>query len=1044
MLTNFIIALCKSKTFSSRRFWFFASTTFLGFIANSLAINIPFVVPFVIGNIAFLIILLRLGLLWSLLSLAIVCAPLNTDIVWYNSILQLICFMLFNFNQRKPWVRYMLLYSIAIGIIYYLFSYEVLTDSPAIFLSIVLLNCLIFLICVKTVLMLDAISVSPTKQKHLSLKLQLTHRIGLYSAVPTTILIAFILQGATSLHLSSQLQFYDREQDIFISKIQRHVERYISNTELVASLGRDNIDKNILRNLTEQQSEFISALVTNKNGAIAMFYKADLPENFMQNSSVADRSYFIKPRELNQSYVSETFQGRTIGQDLLFAVSSPIYKDGMFDGVVEISVDLNTLTNTLIADDALNANRILLDSGFKKIWGMDTLGELGEVWTERPLLAPYQTSLIKQLFLKTTNPIIFSSDSRFIVISKYINDLRWTTHFYVDTSPFVVTYSIYLGIAMLCALVLLQYVTVLAGRFIHNYTDTLEDIAEYAHRWNSDSTDTKPLTLRHTALDFEILLDSISGMQKRVIASRKAMLNSMKDVTLLNNDLENRVKERTLQLEEERDKAKQLAAIKTRFLANMSHEIRTPITIIKGFTEELLGETSGDVRNVLKRINQNTLHLQNVINDILDTAKIDEGKMAVVVQPLELGPFLESIAENTLQMAKQKDLLFDCDVNDVYHMGVMADPFRLQQILLNLLSNAVKFTTKGCITLKAEKYNDNTLTVKVIDQGIGMSQQQQQKLFQAFTQADSSTSRDYGGTGLGLYISKQLADAMNIKLSLSSELGKGSTFILTFKSILLPAELKTVTNSSLISPPPKTKDELPALTGKILIVDDVQDIRKLLASYLKKTNAKLVFAENGKKAIEVALAEAPDLIVMDQQMPVMDGFTAACQLRSSGFTSPIISLSADVFEDEKLKEHTSPFNVTLNKPINKTQLINTIATLLITKFIDTSADALLTYDSDNFKETIAKSISEEDEDEELRQDYLNSLNTLPEELALLIETLDQEGIAKLFHKVKGTSACLGLNDISDAATQAQSALKTGESLEEICRVFIARLKGDGG
>ncbi|MDP4946005.1 MAG: hypothetical protein NWQ48_10870, partial [Alishewanella sp.] len=364
MLTNFIIALCKSKTFSSRRFWFFASTTFLGFIANSLAINIPFVVPFVIGNIAFLIILLRLGLLWSLLSLAIVCAPLNTDIVWYNSILQLICFMLFNFNQRKPWVRYMLLYSIAIGIIYYLFSYEVLTDSPAIFLSIVLLNCLIFLICVKTVLMLDAITVSPTKQKHLSLKLQLTHRIGLYSAVPTTILIAFILQGATSLHLSSQLQFYDREQDIFISKIQRHVERYISNTELVA----------------------ISALVTNKNGAIAMFYKADLPENFMQNSSVADRSYFMKPRELNQSYVSETFQGRTIGQDLLFAVSSPIYKDGMFDGVVEISVDLNTLTNTLIADDALNANRILLDSGFKKIWGMDTLGELGEVWTERPLL----------------------------------------------------------------------------------------------------------------------------------------------------------------------------------------------------------------------------------------------------------------------------------------------------------------------------------------------------------------------------------------------------------------------------------------------------------------------------------------------------------------------------------------------------------------------------------------------------------------------------------------------------------------------------------
>ena len=1042
MLTDFFAPLFFSKRFSSRRFWFFANTTLIGCTANAMAVDIPFLVPFMIGNIAFLIILLRLGFVWSLISLIIVSAPLNTDIFWYNSMLQLICLMMFKFNTRKKWLQLMLTYTVVIGVIYRLFSYEVLINSPALFMTTVLLNCCIFLIFIKTVLRLNAISASPQKQKNQSLNLQLSNRIGLYVAVPATMLIAFILQNATGRHLSSKLQFHDIEQEILVSRIQRSVEGYISQSELMASLGRDNINGYMLRKLTEQHAEFISALVTDENGVITSFYKADLPDDFMQNSSVADRSYFIKPKEINQSYVSETFQGRTLGQDMLIAISSPLYQDGIFDGIVEISVDLKALTKkNLIGKEKLNTNLILLDSQFKKIWGADTLGQLGEVWTERPLLAPYDISLIQNVFLNTSEPIVFSADARYIVLRKNVASLGWLTHYYLDTTPIIIRYSIYLGIAMIFGLLLLQYFTVLSSRFIRNYTDTLEDIAEYAHRWNSNSTDIQALTFKHTALDFEILSDSIAGMQQRVIASRTAMLNSMANVTSLNNELENRVKERTLQLEQERDKAKQLAKIKTRFLANMSHEIRTPITIIKGFTEELLDETSGDVHNVLKRINQNTLHLQNVINDILDTAKIDEGKMTVVLQLIEIGPFLIKVVDSVTKMAMQKGLSFDCNIDDAYKTGVMADPFRLQQIFLNLLSNAIKFTAKGRITLRAENSDNNTLTVKVIDEGIGMNQQQQKRLFKAFTQADSSTSRHYGGTGLGLHISKQLADAMNITLASTSKVGKGSTFTLTFNSIPLSKEITPITSTTPIGSSPKVSNDLTALTGKILIVDDVQDIRRLLASYFKQTNAQILFAENGKKALEVALSEAPELIIMDQQMPVMDGYTAACQLRNSGFTSTIISLSADMFEDEQLKDIASPFNASLSKPINKMQFLETVARFLANTVNVIPTDTISDIDSKVNEVTTEKGIVEEDE--ELRQDYLNSLGTVPEELSLLVKSSDQEGIAKLLHKIKGTSACLELNDISDAAAQAQNALQAGKPFEEICREFAASLKKCG-
>ena len=1023
-MMDIITRLFYSKSFSLRRLWFFCTTTLLGFIANAMAIELPIVVPFLIGNIAFSIILIRLGFIWSLLALAIVSVPIASNIELFNSILQLFCLMLLTLNLKQPLWRVMGVYTVAIGFIYHQFAYPIFTESPALLVSATLLNGCIFILCTKTALMLNAITITPKNQKNQSLKLQLSHRIGLYSAVPCTILIAFILQGAISLHISSVLQYYDNEQSKFINEIQRHIERYIGNTELIASLGHDNINQNTLRKLTEQQAELISALVTDKNGLISLFYKADLPNSKMQKTSVADRSYFSKPKELSKSYVSETFQGRGLGEDRLFAVSAPLFQNGTFDGVVEISVNLKTLTNTFKSSDDMDSNRILLDRDSKKIWGSDTLGQLGRVWTERPLMTSFTSSVFGQHIFNKVEPIAFTSDGRYIVIRKHLDELNWTALYYLDTRSFVIRYFIYLSIAMISALLLLQYITVLSGRLIHQYTNTLEQITRHTHRWRSDNPNTQPLTFTTTALEFEVLSESINGLQKRVIDSRKAMHKSMAEVSTLNNELEARVKDRTQQLEQERDKAKLLAEIKTRFLANMSHEIRTPITIIKGFTEELLSEATGDTYRTLNRINQNTLHLQNVIDDILDTAKIEQGKMRIALESINLAHFMTDFIDSTAQMAHKKGLSIDYDVSDIADVHIMADPFRLQQILLNLLSNAVKFTATGSITLKAEKTTAQSCSIKVIDQGIGISKQQQSTLFEAFTQANSSTSRDYGGTGLGLYISKQLADAMDISLTVTSEIGQGSTFMLSFNTH--SALQKPIKDSTVIA------TELPTSAShgrKLLIVDDVEDIRILVAAYVKSLNMELLFAENGQQALDIALKHRPDIIIMDQQMPIMDGLSAGQAMRRHGFESVIISLSADVFEQHPVTDTVSPFNATLCKPIDKTQLLNTI------QFCLSKHDITLP----NEDITSMSAQQEMDGFDELRQDYLESLRAIPDELNLLAATSEHKQVVMLFHKIKGTSACLGLHDVSATAQQAEAALRDGGNLNQVCNEFNARL-----
>lgn len=1022
-----------AKPITMRRFRFFFSMSLIGVLINTIAVDLPFVVPFLIGNVAFFIILFRLGFVWALLCMILVTLPLNSEIVWLGNSLQLLLLLPLTLKLTQPLWKITLAYALSISLIYRFFGFSIFYESLDIFAWTVIVDTAIFLLCTRTALILEDITSSPEIHKKQSLKLQLTHRIALYSAVPGTILIAMILQGIIGLHLSSQLNYYDKAQNAFVDNIHRHIDSYINEIEMLARLGQNHINKDTLKVMTELHPESISALTTDKHGDITHFYKAGFNDEDLNQTSVSDRSYFIKPRELNTTYISEIFQGRTLGQDLLFAVSTPLYKNGQFDGVLEQSINIISLTENLIHNnDALIAddvavNRIILDSESKKLWGSEQLGELGKEWSERTLLTPYIPPFYRQIFLNQPESIIFTADAKYIVIQKQLDDLRWTAQYYLDVKPYAVRYFIYLSIAMLLVMLLMEYITILSTRFIRNYTNTLERIAQQAHQWDLDTPAYKSLQFEHSSIEFEMLSDSINEMQNKVLLSRKALMSSMKEIIVMNDELEEKVADRTKELEHERDKANQLAAIKTRFLANMSHEIRTPITIIKGFTEELLATTTGETHTTLTRINNNTLHLQNVINDILDTAKIDEGKMEIAFEHVTIKPFLTDIINNTAILAKQKNLKFDYTITVPDTASVHVDTFRLQQILLNLLSNAIKFTNQGTVSIKASLLHNNQLQIRICDQGIGMSKMQQTQLFSPFSQGDSSISRDFGGTGLGLHITKKLADAMAIDLSFTSVLGQGSVFTLLLDAIEKAPQSVDVTPACELP----TQEAINSLSGTLLIVDDVPDIRSLLASYLKTTRFQLLFAENGQQALETAKANNPDVILMDQQMPIMDGLTTATQLRHLGFSSLIISLSADVFENND-EQQTCPFNAKLTKPIDKMVLLSLLSSLLSSQTLTQSemitAEPMNEHDIDDIEE------------KQMRYDYLHSLLSIPAELHQIVSSSDKEALLSLLHKIKGTSACLGLTSLSSAAIKAEESINTGLSLENLSATFIVTLK----
>ena len=393
----------------------------------------------------------------------------------------------------------------------------------------------------------------------------------------------------------------------------------------------------------------------------------------------------------------------------------------------------------------------------------------------------------------------------------------------------------------------------------------------------------------------------------------------------------------TEELTRMRNEALAAAQTKSLFLANISHELRTPLTAIIGFAEEMLAEglSPRDQEKALQIIGRNGRHLLQLINDILDISKIEAEKLAV--ENIECSPFqiLSDIQTTLLPKALQKQLSLTVEYLYPLPKLIKSDPTRLKQILFNLISNAIKFTEEGWVKVAlSADINNRKINFSVRDSGIGITKEDQARLFTPFVQADGSINRKFGGTGLGLAISKELCRRLGGELHVKSSPGKGSIFSFSVDSGEIEAEDLLESQPALInfesSAIPQVLSKPAGLKGNILLADDMADNQALISFIIRKLGGSVSVkcVENGKAAVEEALSKNFDLVLMDMHMPVMDGFHAVQTLRENGYNKPVVALTADTSDKSASKCFDAGCDDYLTKPFERKNLYSILSKYL--------------------------------------------------------------------------------------------------------------------
>jgi signal transduction histidine kinase/ActR/RegA family two-component response regulator len=441
---------------------------------------------------------------------------------------------------------------------------------------------------------------------------------------------------------------------------------------------------------------------------------------------------------------------------------------------------------------------------------------------------------------------------------------------------------------------------------------------------------------------FSIVLRRMNRQNAIVQKSNNVLESQQRELILAQQDIErtNQVlREKAVQVERARNAALNLmtdmeqaklaadaaSRAKSNFLANMSHEIRTPMTAIIGFSELLVDpETSLHEReNASHTINRNGKHLLSLINDILDLSRIESGHMEFELCDANPVVLLNDVHELLQVRAAEKKLDLCLSFNDDIPQTIQTDPLRLKQAVVNLVGNAIKFTSSGSVSIEASCDREKEIfTIKVRDSGIGMTPDQQKRIFEPFSQADNSMTRRFGGTGLGLAITRNIGRAFGGDVVVESTAGDGSVFTLALTTGDLsnvPTNQTDLKADSFNREAPTPRTPAVEISGHVLLVEDGPDNQRLVSFLLRKAGATVSVANHGQEALDqVASADAPfDLILMDMQMPVMDGYTATRSLRASNYQGQIVALTAHALSEEIETCMDAGCDGYLRKPIEK-------------------------------------------------------------------------------------------------------------------------------
>jgi len=552
-----------------------------------------------------------------------------------------------------------------------------------------------------------------------------------------------------------------------------------------------------------------------------------------------------------------------------------------------------------------------------------------------------------------------------------------------------------------------------------------EDFAGISHAWAraNQTACSFEHTLRYERPDGSISWCSLKAAAINATDTVSGWVSTIEDITSKR------------QAEEELISAKQAAEAamhaKSQFLANMSHEIRTPLTAIIGFADALREEASLEPphRHCLDVILNNGRHLLNIINQILDLSKIDAGALSIEHTSFSLIDLLEEVRLMFAPTAAEKSLAFEINYEWPLPRTITTDPLRFKQILINLIGNAIKFTATGGVTVSVS-WDNPTQQVKctISDTGIGLTESQVTNLFTPFYQANESTTRTFGGTGLGLSISQRLVKTLGGSIEVNSQPGAGSRFSFSVECHGVDGEQALQREAAETRHPRAPRStEIPQLRGSVLFADDALDNRRLVEHLLRKTGAEITLVENGLEAATIALARPFDLILMDVQMPLVDGLTATRQIRAAGITTPVIAVSAGAMTSDVERALDAGCTLHLSKPFDRSNFYQVLSRYLH----HTSAVASSTSQPETLHSTVA------DDDQEMRELILEFVRGLPDRVVAIRQKAlsgDTADLAALAHKLKGSAGMYGYAPLAAAAGGLEQAAKRNDtaSIDRLC------------